>query len=152
MTKEPYAWHKCWTPKSLNEAIYPDVARIPEADKALFLAANVEFYREHVSRDSDQLEIGGSIGSQILHELVDPDSPVKSEDNILIAVIGQSGCGKTHLVRWVNSHLDPDDPRFCTVYVPKELNSLKGILSNLLSALPKSPQVQDVQDALEQTI
>lgn len=152
MTKEPYAWHKCWTPKSLNEAIYPDVARIPEADKALFLAANVEFYREHVTRDSDHLEIGGSIGSQILHELVDPDSPVKSEDNILIAVIGQSGCGKTHLVRWVNSHLDPEDPRFCTVYVPKELNSLKGILSNLLNALPKSPQVQDVQDALEQTI
>ena len=56
--------------------------------------------------------------------------------NTLIAVTGDVGTGKSHAVRWVRAHLDDDPLRYRTIYVPRDLSTLRGLLGRILEGLP----------------
>lgn len=59
------------------------------------------------------------------------------ERNTLVAVTGGSGSGKSHVVRWVNSHLPSDDPRFHVLYVPRAIQTLRELLRRIADGLPE---------------
>ena len=56
--------------------------------------------------------------------------------NTLIAVTGDVGTGKSHAVRWVRAHLDDDPLRYRTIYVPRDLSTLRSLLGRILGGLP----------------
>ena len=146
MTVEDYTWHRCWNPKSVGDVIVEDVANIMEDDKAVFLAANVPLPVTLVKGEKGH----ENAGLTILEELTADD--FTHENNHLIVVEGISGCGKTHLVRWVYSNLKLDESKFCLIYIPKELNSLKDVLKKLLDKLPATAAVTEVREAVETSI
>ena len=59
------------------------------------------------------------------------------ERNTLVAVTGGSGSGKSHVVRWVHSHLPSDDPRFHVLYVPRAVQTLRELLRRIIDGLPE---------------
>ena len=143
MTNGPSTWHACWTPQSVQETIFGDVATLRETERAIFLATNTPLpTRKARGPKKEHIDAGPSI-------LAELEKSLESKQNTLIAVVGPSGSGKTHLVRWVNSHLDPQDARFCHVYVPKQANTLRSIVGRILDALPPSAKSDEVRKALE---
>lgn len=138
------AWHTCWTPHSVNDTVFNDVALLPTEENALFLAAHtvLPFTKTTGRRTSHH-----DAGQAILEELEAAQGDKRR--NTLIAVVGPSGCGKTHLVRWVNTNLDADNPHVCHVHVPKESNTLRSILLRILDQLPPSTKASEVRSALD---
>ena len=129
---------------SVRDTVFGDVALIPEEERALFLAAHTELpFNKREGRTTRHKEPGRAILDD-LEELQGNE-----RRNTLIAVVGPSGSGKTHLVRWVNTHLDASDPRVCHVYVPKESNTLRSILTRVLDQLPSSSKAAEVRTALD---
>ena len=55
--------------------------------------------------------------------------------NTLIAVTGNSGSGKSHIVRWVYAHLRQSRPDLHVLYVPRELSNLRDLLRTLIKGL-----------------
>lgn len=143
MTKGPSTWHACWTPQSVQETIFGDVATLRESERAIFLATHTPL---PTRKPRGTKKAHKDAGPSILAEL---EKSLESRQNTLIAVVGPSGSGKTHLVRWVNSHLDARDARFCLVYVPKQANTLRSIVGRILDALPPSAKSDEVRKALE---
>lgn len=144
MADGPSTWHSCWTPQSVQETIFGDVATLRESERAIFLATHTALPIR--KSKGPKMALRGDAGRSILAEL---EKSLKSRQNTLIAVVGPSGSGKTHLVRWVNSHLDTHDARFCLVYVPKQANTLRSIIGRILDALPPSSKSEEVRAALE---
>ena len=143
MAKGPSTWHACWTPQSVQETIFGDVATLRESERAIFLATHTPLPTRK-ARGTKKAHTDA--GPSILAEL---EKSLESRQNTLIAVVGPSGSGKTHLVRWVNAHLDAQDSRFCLVYVPKQANTLRSIVGRILDALPQSTKSDEVRNALE---
>src|SRR5262245_57297778 len=52
-------------------------------------------------------------------------------DYPVLPILGRAGAGKSHLVRWLRIHLDPQ-PGTRKVFVPKHRTSLRGILDRIL--------------------
>src|SRR5690348_17331090 len=56
-------------------------------------------------------------------------------DYPVIPILGQSGMGKSHLIRWLRMHLElPSTTR--VVFIPKHQTSLRGILELVLQHVP----------------
>jgi hypothetical protein len=59
-----------------------------------------------------------------------------AERNTIIAITGDVGTGKSHAVRWVRAHLQEDLQRYRTVYVPRDVATLRELLGSILASLP----------------
>lgn len=53
---------------------------------------------------------------------------------LVVPVLGASGAGKSHLVRWVHANA-PDKPGRRVIYLPKDSTSLAGVVDKLLMGL-----------------
>ena len=58
---------------------------------------------------------------------------------VQVAVLGQSGTGKSHLIQWLRLHL-PREPRDVVLTIPKVGTSLRGIVEKIIATLPESDQ------------
>lgn len=101
-------------------------------DEAVFLAVHqpMRFQRRDVGA-------GGSTvtrsESDLLDEFLTPNLP---EGRLILPIVGNSGVGKSHVIRWIDSQLRrrPDAHQFHIIRVPKG-SSLKGVLRLLLRDL-----------------
>ena len=59
--------------------------------------------------------------------LTDPADP------LIIPVVGQSGSGKSHLVRWLKASLTKPDGRLHVVHIPKYETSLKRVIEKVIA-------------------
>lgn len=122
---------RCWTNADVRQTVYSDIGALPSDADAVFLAAHTPMVVSHVK--GEQLPADGSDERQALAALQahigDPDR------NTLIAVTGESGAGKSHVVRWVNTHLEPD-PRFHVLYVPRAVQTIRELLRRIVAGLP----------------
>lgn len=57
---------------------------------------------------------------------------------LVVPVLGASGAGKSHLVRWVHVNIPPKATRR-VIYLPKDSTSLAGVVDKLLMNLDGSP-------------
>ncbi|MER5265091.1 ATP-binding protein [Actinosynnema sp. NPDC002837] len=123
---------RCWSTSKVRETVYWDVGSLPGDADALFLAAHNPMRLEHSV--GEEILGGGSGERQVLDALLsgvgDPHR------NSLIAVTGESGAGKSHVVRWVNAHLDPDDDRYHVLYVPRAVQTIRQLLRSIVAGLP----------------
>lgn len=62
---------------------------------------------------------------------------------LVVPVLGASGAGKSHLVRWVHAHV-PEAPGRQVIYLPKESTSLAGVIDRLLLGL-EGPLFDDIR-------
>lgn len=115
----------CWTPEDVISTI-PTEAAVP-SDRVL-LATHAPL---RITRRGGH---GGHQASELVSEQQVLDEFLGSAPNngVLVAtVIGESGAGKSHLVRWVNATI-PRTPRRHVVYLQKTETSLKDVVEALL--------------------
>lgn len=62
---------------------------------------------------------------------------------LVVPVLGASGAGKSHLVRWVNANT-PAQSKRRVIYLPKDSTSLAGVVAKLLMGL-EGPPFDDIR-------
>jgi hypothetical protein len=130
MSNGSFRKFRCWRPAHVYETVVGDIGALRTQDDAVFLAA-------HAPVPIQQLwgpKARGDGEAQILNALRDQIG--LAGRNTLIAVTGDVGTGKSHAVRWVRAHLDDDPLRYRTIYVPRDLSTLRSLLGRILGGLP----------------
>ena len=115
----------CWDPKDVDQVmrIDADVAQPP-----VFMAVHTD---EPLSFDRPE---GRRPAREFLDDFVEGPGDVRA------VVIGGSGSGKSHLVRWVELNLPPARSDLQVVSVPRSGTSLRWIVRRLIEVLPPNLQ------------
>ena len=136
MTFERYV---CWEHESLD--LIETVAE--DASRAMFLATHqpVRALQTQVGRDGEahpanEVDVLGILEG-------------KRSDPLIIPIIGQSGSGKSHLVRWLQLHLRPTKDRH-VIYVPRERTSLADVVQLILESVPEEHGDADLEQEVEE--
>ena len=84
--------------------------------------------------------------AQVLEALLASDP----SGTTIIPIIGDSGVGKSHLIRWLDSHLKlrEDAPSRHVVRIPKSA-SLRKVLELILKGLPQTDEYRRIRDQLQ---
>jgi hypothetical protein len=130
MSDDSFRKFRCWRPAQVYETVVGNIGELRTQDDAVFLAA-------HAPVPIHQLwgpKARGVGEEQILNALRDQIGIAGR--NTLMAVTGDVGTGKSHAVRWVRAHLDDDPLRYRTIYVPRDLSTLRSLLGRILGGLP----------------
>jgi hypothetical protein len=100
-----------------------------DASRAMFLATHqsVRASRTQVGRD-------GEPHAANEHDVLAVFESKRS-DPLIIPIIGASGSGKSHLVRWLHFHLQTNAKRH-VIYVPRERTSLGDVVELILERIP----------------
>lgn len=135
----------CWDPVVVRRTVFSDVGALTTEEDAVFLATHVSFPIQQLTPS-----IADVNEHDVLRCLTDSidDSQAK---NLVIAVTGPSGSGKSHLVRWVRAHLDQQDARIEVVYIPRRVTSLREITHLLLQQLGGS-LAAELETELDQAV
>ena len=124
---EKFERFTCWTDRTAGEAGFHTLGSKETVDDAMVLATKVNIpINPHGS--------GEIIDIQSLIDRFIGTFDVEVE-NTIYAITGDSGSGKTFLIRCLQTQVDKD-PRAHVVYVPRDITSLHGILKLILSELP----------------
>ncbi|MDC1390754.1 ATP-binding protein [Gammaproteobacteria bacterium] len=145
---EEFAKFLCWDKKNLNDTIFDDVASLDLDSNAIFLAAHTSLEISRV--DQNGRESGGKNESDVLESLTNAIG--QRNENTVIAVTGQSGTGKSHLVKWINANLPQGKKGIHVIYVPRELRTLRELIGRVLDGLPKSDDVEKVRKKLDKAV
>jgi energy-coupling factor transporter ATP-binding protein EcfA2 len=123
----------CWTEKTAGEAGFHTMGAQNMVDDAMVLATKVDIPISP-SGSGEILSINEFIAGFISNFDVDGS-------NTVYAITGDSGSGKTFLIRCAQSQVDKDS-RAHVVYVPRDVSSLHGILKLILKGLPGTAAAQ----------
>ena len=122
----------CWSAASVSETVFTDIGALSRSSDAVFLAAHTPARVMHLRGPGETIGAGGG-EAQVLAALLDDVGTYPS--NTLIAVTGNSGTGKSHIVRWVYAQLRQSRPNLHVLYVPRELSNLRDLLRTLIKGL-----------------
>ena len=122
----------CWNAASVSETVFIDIGALSRSTDAVFLAAHTPARVRHLRGPKEHVGIGGG-EAQVLDALMADVGTYLS--NTLIAVTGNSGSGKSHIVRWVHAQLRQSRPDLHVLYVPRELSNLRDLLRTLITGL-----------------
>ncbi|TCP53875.1 hypothetical protein EV586_105221 [Tumebacillus sp. BK434] len=125
----------CWNQKMLDRILDTDALQVFDH---LFSATHhpVKMYRQMAT--STQQGTGTVFEeNQFLQEFLG------QEDYIFVAILGESGVGKSHLIRWVHAQV-PETPQRRVLLVPKG-SSLKRVIELILQGMegPKFDQYRE---------
>ncbi|KQY07971.1 hypothetical protein ASD37_08335 [Mycobacterium sp. Root135] len=73
--------------------------------------------------------------------------PLRSDGYLFIPVVGGSGTGKSHLVRWVKDQIE-GEPDWEVRYLPKNRTGLRRAIEIIIRDL-KGPRIDEAREALE---
>ena len=122
----------CWDPARVGQVMHTDAeAAVP----AVFMAVHTD----------EPLELQRPEGRRSAREFL--DDFLAASGDVRAVVIGDSGSGKSHLVRWVELNLPADRADLCVVSVPRSGTSLRWIVRRLIDVLPEELQ-SDYRDKL----
>ena len=131
MADDSFRKFRCWRTAEVHETVFGDIGCAPHPRRR-------RIPRGPRPRPGGAQQGRGSSGWRARQR-----SSTRSADeigiagrNTLIAVTGDVGTGKSHAVRWVRAHLDDDPQRYRTIYVPRDLSTLRGLLGRILEGLP----------------
>ena len=138
----PFTNYLCWNPDQASDLLDTEAEQhSPEFFSATHspVSAQRMFYNAPGDESAGILSPGETITEQsILAEFMigapDFNSTVKFDGNILMPIIGASGSGKTHLIKWLKAKIKNTDKRK-VLLVPRIKVSLKQILDLMLSEL-----------------
>ncbi len=138
---------RCWSAETVAETVFSDIGALPSDADAIFLAAHTSV--ELARKKGTETDSGTSGEAQVLSTLLGDVGDGRR--NTLIAVTGESGSGKSHVVRWVNAHVDRDDDRYRVLYVPRAIQTLRALLHRIVADLP-GVEGTDLLDRVEAAI
>lgn len=133
-------------------AVWPSARNVQECikkeaeaiDEAVFLAVHqpMRLLRRDVGA------AGGTVARSEAHLLEEFLTPNLTEGTLILPIVGSSGVGKSHVIRWLDAQLRrrSDAGRRHIIRVPKA-SSLKGVLRLLLSGL-EGPEFDELREAL----
>ena len=138
----------CWRPDVVTatiktEAISPSDAVFRATHAPLRIRRSVRAVASRSGKGAYLTE------EQLLRDFL--DTPVK--EGVLVApVLGESGSGKSHLIRWVHSHIDPSV--YHVIYLPKVQTSLRDVVTILLANQqgPQFDRIRSQVDRLGETV
>ncbi|WP_157873580.1 protein DpdH [Kineococcus radiotolerans] len=131
MTATDFPGFVCWKRPFVAETVATEAVH---ADPAVFLATHRPL---RVVRTAWEREASGDIVDEqdVLNDFASRE-PVGGV--VLMPILGESGTGKSHLVRWVREHLS-ETPQRRVVYLPKTGTNLVGLVRALLLDLEGDP-------------
>ena len=137
--------YACWT--RAGAAALPVEAVVPS--QAFFFATHAPLTIYQASN----LGVRPDPPGQSVDEQAVYDDLVSTEDRggtFLLPVIGESGTGKSHLVRWVWEKLKAEKPQgFRVIYLAKTQTSLRGVVKELLAEVD-DPELNRLRDRVDQ--
>ena len=145
MTDDSFRKFRCWRTAEVQQTIFSDIGSLRTQDDAVFLAAHAPVPVQRQKGPAAQ----GDGEAEILSALRDEIGIAGR--NTLIAITGDVGTGKSHAVRWVRAHLGDDPLRHRTIYVPRDLSTLRGLLGRILEGLP-GPKARQAERHLDDAI
>lgn len=123
--KQGFAGYICWNSVAVQEVIPVDAVA---SSDAVFLAT-------HQPCKILKRPLGDpSGGSPVTEQDVLTTFLAAKTDMLLMPIIGQSGTGKSHLVRWLRARI-PDAADRRVIYVPKYGTSLRGVIELILDQM-----------------
>lgn len=124
---------------SVNECI---LSQAESFDQIVFLAVHqpMRFRREVVNALSAESEL---LDEKVLLDTFLQDNP--PHGSLILPIVGNSGVGKSHAVKWLYSRISNDNKRYC-IWIRKGA-SLKRVLEELLSGLD-GPQYEGLRSRL----
>lgn len=122
----------------ISYVVRPDSITSSEGD---FLATHVSVKKLKVL---DKFELSPSGGKSYTEEELFKNFISNPEDkHQFIAVYGQSGTGKSHLIRWFEARYEQNKPKDEVIlFIRRSDNTLKGTIRQLL----EKPEVQDISN------
>lgn len=123
---------RCWSGETVAGSVFSDIGALAGDADAIFLAAHTPVELDR--KKGTETDIHASGEAQVLSALLGNVGDVRR--NTLIAVTGESGSGKSHVVRWVNAHVSRDDDRYRVLYVPRAVQTLRALLHKIVADLP----------------
>ena len=122
---DPFRGYTCWTPVDVNDTVVVDAVN---SSPAVFLATHRP--SQMLRRDFSATHGGTLIDEeQLLLDFLAPNPGL-----LFLPIIGESGTGKSHLVRWLHLRLPHDDSRK-VVYIPKYGTNLRRVIELILAGM-----------------
>ena len=137
----------CWDPESAERLIPIEAEALPDD---LFQATHVPLRLRRVSPVEPDTMAGEEVSEeQVLSYLLHTLQPGARRTDIL-PILGASGAGKSHLVRWVRNELrqQPQLTDLRVVFIPKHRTSLRGVIASIVSAFDDLPDIASLRDRL----
>ncbi|RYF47327.1 MAG: ATP-binding protein, partial [Comamonadaceae bacterium] len=135
----------CWTSENVTATI-PTEAATPSADVLLATHAPLRITRHGASGAHAESEVVDE--QQVLDEFLISEPTM----GVLVApVLGESGTGKSHLVRWVHAKIEASPPAAAkrhVIYLRKTDTSLKNVVEQLLVG-QQGPKFDDIRAKLD---
>jgi len=118
----------CWDPTGASGAIKTE-AVVPS--EAVFMATHtpLRIRRAHIKGRSLELMQGKADENDVLRDFTERESDTGT---LLMPVVGDTGTGKSHLVRWVGIHIPVAD-HYQVIYLEKSQTSLRAVVETLLA-------------------
>ncbi len=118
----------CWDARDIKKVINPDADAM---DSSVFLAVHTEH----------NIEVSGSTissNSMKAEEFLRNHFLAENQENEVMTVVkGESGSGKSHLIRWMELNIELSENRHI-ITIPKSKTNLKSVLELLIHELPLS--------------
>ena len=118
----------CWDPKRVGDVIKTDASSLPPST---LLA--VHHYPTPPSIGDPRY----FSDDDVFAKLMDPN-----ENHQLLAVIGDAGAGKSHLIQWIDARLETNTEDV-VIYLPRSGTGLRGLLEKLVDALGKAGAAEE---------
>src|SRR4051812_34571084 len=135
-----YAGYLCWERQAARTVIDP-IEAVSRSDAA-FLATHRPARIRQVDAVSRRARTEGLVDeARVLRDFMAP------ADLTLRPIIGDSGSGKSHLIRWLEARIDANDPRYAVVKVPKARLNLHRVIGLILERM-SGPAVDRIQKDL----
>ncbi|MBA3430093.1 MAG: ATP-binding protein [Actinobacteria bacterium] len=132
----------CWTTADVTATI-PTEAATPSPEVLLATHAPLRITRRGAKGRHAETEIVDE--QKVLDEFLTSEPT----NGVLVApVLGESGTGKSHLIRWVEAKLDPSLPGRHIIYLRKTDTSLKNVVEQLLVG-QEGPKFDEIRTKLD---
>jgi hypothetical protein len=119
----------CWDTKDVYAIVNPDVDGL---DDFVFRAVHTDF--------PIQISTGRARGARSVSAMAFLAALLEPKDHVIVPVVGDSGTGKSHLVRWLHLQLRGSSDIREVIYVPKARTNLRDIVRSLVQRLPPEDQ------------
>jgi len=135
-----FAGKVCWNPDHLRDVLKVEAER---PSNAVFLATHqpavVNRSLSYTAQDWQPYA-----EDTFLTDVLDP-----ARDFLFVPVIGDSGTGKSHLVRWLGARIDPAaHPHLRVVRIPKHHTNLRSVIGLILEGLT-GPRFDQFRERLD---
>ena len=136
--------HVCWDIGRVRDVMNTDAEL---ASRETFLAVHSEYpLRRHNPRTAAELSSGSEpwSPSDFLREFLSD-----SHRHMQVAILGDSGSGKSHFIRWLEINIT-ETPNRHVISIPRSGISLRGVIERILVALPEK-EAHEYRDRLNRS-